>query len=224
MKTLNKIQLIGNLGMEPQIHTFPDGNIVANLSIATESGWQNKKKEDNDNDLKKQDSKDQKNQKNKEKDKKKLKLNLKLKKDKSVNGNSKQQDDQKNGSNERNEKTKKADWHKIVCYGRLAEIASSYLHCGSKIYVEGYLKHKVWENEEGQKQYSTEVVAQELIIFSPFKNNEKGVKYGKNSKDKIKNLKIKNSDSDMDEDMDDEEIEEDETYEEDDEYEEDDDE
>lgn len=52
----------------------------------------------------------------------------------------------------------KTEWHKIVIFGKLAEIASQYLHKGSKIYIEGKLQTRKWQNKEGQDVYTTEVV------------------------------------------------------------------
>ena len=82
MRSLNKVQLIGNIGCTPQTHVFPDGKMVANFTIATAHHWQAKQNE---------------------------------------------RDEQK----EDTEKEKQsADWHTIVCYGRLAEIAAQY---GAKV-------------------------------------------------------------------------------------------
>lgn len=60
-------------------------------------------------------------------------------------------------SGERKEKT---EWHRVVIFGNLADIAEKYLKKGSKVYVSGSLQTRKWQNKDGQDQYSTEVVLQ----------------------------------------------------------------
>jgi single-strand DNA-binding protein len=54
------------------------------------------------------------------------------------------------------------EWHSVVCFARTAETAGQYLRKGSKIFVEGRLQTRSWEDREGKKQYRTEVVAETL--------------------------------------------------------------
>jgi single-strand DNA-binding protein len=56
------------------------------------------------------------------------------------------------------------EWHNVVCFGRLAEIAGEYLRKGSKVYVEGSLRTSNWE-KDGQKHYKTEIMARELQML-----------------------------------------------------------
>jgi single-strand DNA-binding protein len=56
------------------------------------------------------------------------------------------------------EKKEVTEWHRVSIFGKLAEIAGQYLDKGSKVYVEGQLKTRKWQNKEGQDQYTTEVV------------------------------------------------------------------
>ena len=58
------------------------------------------------------------------------------------------------------EAKEKTEWHKVVVFGKLAEIAGEYLKKGSKVYFEGQLQTKKWVNQQGQDQYTTEVVVQ----------------------------------------------------------------
>lgn len=58
----------------------------------------------------------------------------------------------------------RTEWHNIVCFSRLAEIASEYLRKGSKVYVEGSLRTQSWE-KDGQKHYRTEIVAREMQML-----------------------------------------------------------
>ena len=60
-----------------------------------------------------------------------------------------------------NERT---EWHKVVFFRRLAEIAGEYLKKGSKVYIEGSLRTRQWE-KEGQKHYSTEIIASEMQML-----------------------------------------------------------
>jgi single-strand DNA-binding protein len=59
----------------------------------------------------------------------------------------------------------KTEWHKIVMFNRLAEIAKDYLKKGSKIYIEGRLQTRKWQDQSGQDRYSTEIVANELQML-----------------------------------------------------------
>ena len=54
------------------------------------------------------------------------------------------------------------EWHSVVCFARLAELAGQYLRKGSKIYIEGRLQTRSWEDKEGKKQYRTEIVCENL--------------------------------------------------------------
>jgi single-strand DNA-binding protein len=64
------------------------------------------------------------------------------------------------------EKRETTDWHDIVLWGGLAEIAEKYLKKGTKIYLEGRLKKRSWQDKEGQTRYTAEVLAEELTILS----------------------------------------------------------
>lgn len=57
------------------------------------------------------------------------------------------------------------EWHRLVCFGRTAEIAGEYLKKGSQIYVEGRLQTRKWEDREGIERYTTEVVVNDLQML-----------------------------------------------------------
>jgi len=97
---INKVILIGNLGQDPDVKFMPNGNAVANISIATDEGYTDKA----------------------------------------------------------GKKVEKTEWHRVVFFGKLAEIVGQYLTKGSKIYVEGKLQTRKWQNKEGQDVYTTEIV------------------------------------------------------------------
>ncbi len=65
-------------------------------------------------------------------------------------------------SGERQERT---EWHRIVVWGRLAEICNQYLRKGSKVYIEGKLQTRSWEGQDGLKRYTTEVVARDMQML-----------------------------------------------------------
>lgn len=52
-------------------------------------------------------------------------------------------------------------------FGKLAEIAEQYMHKGNKLYVEGRIQTRSWEDQSGQKKYKTEIVAEEMIMLTP---------------------------------------------------------
>ncbi|MBO6534732.1 MAG: single-stranded DNA-binding protein [Balneolaceae bacterium] len=68
----------------------------------------------------------------------------------------------KDGNGEIQEKT---EWHRVVAWGRLAEICQQYLHKGSLIYIEGPLQTRQWEDNQGQKRYTTEVKALQMTML-----------------------------------------------------------
>lgn len=59
----------------------------------------------------------------------------------------------------------KTEWHRVVAWGRLAEICQQYLHKGSLIYIEGPLQTRQWEDNQGQKRYTTEVKALQMTML-----------------------------------------------------------
>ncbi|HNT58129.1 MAG TPA: single-stranded DNA-binding protein [Syntrophales bacterium] len=63
------------------------------------------------------------------------------------------------------EKVEKTEWHRIVTYRRLAEICGSYLSKGSLVYIEGRLQTRSWEDKDGNKRSTTEIVAQNMQML-----------------------------------------------------------
>jgi len=98
--SLNKAQIIGRLGHEPELRQTGSGTAVCNLSIATDESYTN------------------------------------------------------NG-----ERVEQAEWHSVTCWGRLAETVDEYLEKGRQVYVEGSLKTREWEDNDGKTRYSTEIHA-----------------------------------------------------------------
>ena len=63
------------------------------------------------------------------------------------------------------EKKEETEWHRVVFYDRLAEIAGEYLKKGRPVYVEGRLKTRKWQDKEGTDRYTTEIVAEEMQLL-----------------------------------------------------------
>lgn len=97
---VNKVILIGNVGSDPEVRYLPNGNAVANITLATTDSWKDKQ-------------------------------------------TGQQQD--------------RTEWHRIVFFGKLAEIVGEYVTKGSQIFVEGRLQTREWE-KDGIKRYTTEIV------------------------------------------------------------------
>src|SRR6476620_7380559 len=104
--SVNKVILVGNLGRDPEVRSFPNGGKVVNLRVATSESWRDKQ------------------------------------------------------SGERKERT---EWHSVAIYNEnIARIAEQYLRKGSKVYLEGQLETRKWQDQSGQDRYSTEVVLQQF--------------------------------------------------------------
>ena len=63
------------------------------------------------------------------------------------------------------EQREKTEWHRVVFFGKLAEIAEQYLDKGSQLYVEGKLQTRIWDDAKGQTHYATEIIAQNLEML-----------------------------------------------------------
>jgi len=105
---VNKVILIGNLGQDPEVKYMPNGNAVANITVATSESW----------------------------------------KDKNTG-----------------EQVDKTEWHRVVFFRRLAEIVGEYLKKGSKIYIEGKLQTRKWQDKNGKDNWTTEIIASEMQML-----------------------------------------------------------
>jgi len=77
--------------------------------------------------------------------------------------------------NQTGEKKEKTEWHRVVFFRRIAEVCGEYLKKGSQIYVEGKLQTRSWEDDKGEKKYTTEVIARELTMLgSKSSSNDTG--------------------------------------------------
>jgi single-strand DNA-binding protein len=106
-RSLNKAQIIGNLGADPEIRSTTSGTRVATLSVATSRSWNDRE-------------------------------------------------------GQRQEKT---EWHRVVCWDKLAEICEKYLKRGDRVYIDGSIEYRQWEGQDGQTKYTTEIRAREMIML-----------------------------------------------------------
>jgi len=105
---VNKVILVGNLGKDPEVRYMPNGNAVANITLATSESWKDK---------------------------------------------------------QTGEPQEKTEWHRIVMFRRLGEIAGEYLKKGSQVYIEGKLQTRKWQDNSGNDRYTTEIVANEMQML-----------------------------------------------------------
>ncbi|OCG23461.1 single-stranded DNA-binding protein [Gilliamella sp. wkB108] len=98
---INKVILVGNLGQDPEVRYMPNGNAVANFSVATSESWKDKQTGENRD---------------------------------------------------------RTEWHRVVVFGKLAEIAGEYIKKGTQVYLEGQLQTRKWQDQTGNDRYTTEVV------------------------------------------------------------------
>ena len=106
------------------------------------------------------------------------------------------------------EQQDRTEWHNVVCFARLAEIAGEYLRKGSKVYIEGSLRTSNWE-QDGQKRYRTEIMARELqMLDSRSQVGDQGASfqndsYGKSADDQFSGGPSTNDSTIADEDFED---------------------
>ena len=67
--------------------------------------------------------------------------------------------------NKDGERVENTEWHRVVMFGKLAEIAKEYVKKGSQIYIEGRLQTRKWQTKEGQDRYTTEIVAENMTML-----------------------------------------------------------
>ena len=63
------------------------------------------------------------------------------------------------------ERQERTEWHRVVCFNRLGEIAGEYVKKGSKIYIEGSLRTRKWQDQQGTDRYTTEIVASDIQML-----------------------------------------------------------
>ena len=87
----------------------------------------------------------------------------------------------------------RTEWHRVVFFNRLAEIAGEYVRKGSKMYIEGSLRTRKWQGQDGQDRYTTEIVGSEMQMLDSRGSSPSGEFSGSN--DQIKNNEFSNQSS-----------------------------
>jgi single-strand DNA-binding protein len=113
--TINKVIILGRLGVEPEVRYMPSGISVANLRLATNDGYK----------------------------------------------------DRQTGQFIEN-----TEWHRVVIFGKQAEVIQQYAQKGSLLYIEGRIRTNKWQDQSGQDRYSTEIVATEFQLIGGRVNSE----------------------------------------------------
>ena len=87
----------------------------------------------------------------------------------------------------------RTEWHRVVFFNRLVEIAGEYVRKGSKLYIEGSLRTRKWQGQDGQDRYTTEIVGSEMQMLDSRGSSPSGEFSGSN--DQIKNNEFSNQSS-----------------------------
>ena len=87
----------------------------------------------------------------------------------------------------------RTEWHRVVFFNRLAEIAGEYVRKGSKLYIEGSLRTRKWQGQDGQDRYTTEIVGNEMQMLDSRGSSPSGDFSGSN--DQVKNNEFSNQSS-----------------------------
>ena len=65
------------------------------------------------------------------------------------------------------QKQERTEWHRVVCWGKLADIVGKYLEKGRQVYIEGKIQTRKWEDTKGETRHTTEIVADQLLMLGP---------------------------------------------------------
>ena len=100
------------------------------------------------------------------------------------------------------EQKEKTEWHRVVMFNRLAEIATEYLRKGSQIYIEGKIQTRKWEDKDGNDRYTTEIVANEMqMLGGRSAGNTSSSSMNSTSSEEISSPKNPQENDDFDDDI-----------------------
>lgn len=74
-------------------------------------------------------------------------------------------------TNKEGQKETKTEWHRIVTFGKLAEICGEYLAKGKQVYIEGKIQTRAWDDRDGNKKYTTEIIANQMQMLGSAKDS-----------------------------------------------------
>jgi len=77
--------------------------------------------------------------------------------------------------------TDRTEWHNLVAFARTAEIVRDYVKRGSKLYIEGRIQTRSWDDKDGQKKYRTEIIVNDLVLLSGRSEGESSGNYSRSS-------------------------------------------
>jgi single-strand DNA-binding protein len=77
-------------------------------------------------------------------------------------------------SDQNGEKQERTEWHRVVTWGKLAENCAKLLSKGKQVYVEGRIQTRQWDDKDGNKRYTTEIIANQMQILSPLDSSGRG--------------------------------------------------
>lgn len=72
------------------------------------------------------------------------------------------------------ERQERTEWHRVVLRNKLGEVAQQYLHKGSQVYIEGSIRTRKWQNQQGEDQYTTEIIGREMTMLDGKPQNGDG--------------------------------------------------
>lgn len=95
----------------------------------------------------------------------------------------------------------RTEWHRVVAWGRLAEICQEYLKKGSQVYIEGPIQTREWEDKEGQKRYTTEIKALTMTMLDSRGSSGGGMESNSGGQQVTSTVDLDDSFDDMDDDL-----------------------
>ncbi|MEX0994560.1 MAG: single-stranded DNA-binding protein [Balneolaceae bacterium] len=95
----------------------------------------------------------------------------------------------------------RTEWHRVVAWGRLAEICQEYLKKGSQVYIEGPIQTREWEDKDGQKRYTTEIKALTMTMLDSRGGSGGGMESSGGSQQMASTVDLDDSFDDMDDDL-----------------------
>ncbi|MEX1062267.1 MAG: single-stranded DNA-binding protein [Balneolaceae bacterium] len=95
----------------------------------------------------------------------------------------------------------RTEWHRVVAWGRLAEICQEYLKKGSQVYIEGPIQTREWEDKDGQKRYTTEIKALTMTMLDSRGGSGGGMQQSSGSSQPAGTVDLDDSFDDMDDDL-----------------------
>lgn len=86
------------------------------------------------------------------------------------------------------------EWHRVVCFKKLAEIASQFLRKGSLVYIEGSIRTRKWTDRDGNERYSTEIIANQMQMLGHKQDNADGGRPARHAPRPVRNAELEDDD------------------------------